>query len=254
MHLDGRHLRREGQGNHCVSLMITTGVSYSHNHATYHLVTLLILLNAINRSLSCNSCPVRAIGTLPASLGTLDMANSLNLESNAFFGQLPTEWGAPNQFPSLINLFLDGNNLTGTIPTVFPQLQLLRLDGNHLSGTLNISLVMPSLQVFRIFNNNLTGNLPSDFWTRMFPQLQIFAGQQNEFQQSLPVVWASGAASQLNELYLQQNSLSGGLPAAWGDPKAFPVLRYLTLGSNPFGGQLPEALGQSNSFPQLRSL
>ena len=39
--------------------------------------------------------------------------NTLRLEQNKITGQLPLQWGSPDSFPSLINLVLGNNNISG---------------------------------------------------------------------------------------------------------------------------------------------
>lgn len=160
---------------------------------------------AHGRVLQCNDCPLKAQGTLPDTLGGLDALTSLDLQNNSFTSSLPASWAAPDQFPAVLTMYLNSNNLSGPVPWVgsaFLNLQLLRLDDNQLSGTLDFlnNLTMQSLLVFRAFQNNFTGALSPTMLTGS-PQLQILA--------------------------LQQNQLSGGLPPEWGLSTQFRNLREM---------------------------
>lgn len=190
----------------------------------------------------CRSdCSVKAIGKLPPGLGSMDSLSSLDLQNNSFYSTLPPQWANPGQFPSLQNLLLNSNNLTGSIPWTtptttttppinndnattnsitasstmnaaiaapFPQLQLLRLDDNNLSGPLPVDLFLPSLLIFRGFNNHFSGELNST-WLEGSPKMQIVALQQNDLSGELPETWGMKAHSMhgLQELYVSINLL-----------------------------------------------
>ena len=47
---------------------------------------------------------MRAAGTLPAELGGLSGASTINLQGNAFGGSLPAAWGGTRALTSLQNL------------------------------------------------------------------------------------------------------------------------------------------------------
>lgn len=54
--------------------------------------------------LACEECAVRAAGTIPAELGGLSGASTINLQGNAFGGSLPAAWGGTRALTSLQNL------------------------------------------------------------------------------------------------------------------------------------------------------
>ena len=70
------------------------------------------------RNWQCDGCGVKAAGQLPPDMGRITSMTTLNLQGNAFHGTLPTLWGSIDNWPRLTVLFLNQNNLTGTLPPV----------------------------------------------------------------------------------------------------------------------------------------
>ena len=55
-------------------------------------------------------------GELPASwAGAFPQLSQLNLQNNSFSGQVPASWAQANAFPSLENIILTENELTGEL-------------------------------------------------------------------------------------------------------------------------------------------
>ena len=75
-------------------------------------------------------------GTIPATLGSLENLNTLNLENNMLSGLIPDSlFDADN----LVRIDLDTNSLRGMLPTSIGNvmnLMILQIDGNMINGTL----------------------------------------------------------------------------------------------------------------------
>ena len=56
------------------------------------------------RQLPCDGCPSPAVGRLAPELAQLENLQTLNLRGNAFYGELPDEWGDNGTFPNLLRL------------------------------------------------------------------------------------------------------------------------------------------------------
>ena len=169
---------------------------YSYNisciYWSFHCVSLSIFL--FSRRLSCDGCRVKATGSLPPALSSIDTMTALDLRNNDFNGNLPVEWAGAGQFESLQNLFLFNNSLSGSIPwnnvKAFPSLQLIRLDNNKFTGPWPSNLTLRSLTVLRGFSNAFTGELSPTLLDNM-PAIQIISLQNNNITGRLPREWAN---------------------------------------------------------------
>ncbi|GAB4820917.1 hypothetical protein N2152v2_007963 [Parachlorella kessleri] len=222
--------------------------------------------------LPCDGCPAPAVGHLAPELAQLEYLQTLNLRGNAFYGELPDEWGDNGTFPSLTRLNLNSNNLTGTLPEswatgfAFLKLAELHLANNQLSGpisyawaTTNTSFV--ELMVWNLASNRLTGTLPQI--VNGIIGMSAVAFQNNLFTGTLPPHWGHqgwywnntyNATQELYELYLHDNLLTGSLPDHWGSPDSFTQLRTLSVGGNPFNTTLPADWGNQGGWPMLTTL
>ncbi|XVE76246.1 hypothetical protein DITRI_Ditri12bG0157000 [Diplodiscus trichospermus] len=91
---------------------------------------------------------------------------SILLSSKNLTGNIPSEL---TKLSGLVNLWLDGNSLTGPIPdfTGCVDLQIIHLENNHLTGELPSSLMnLPNLRELYVQNNMLSGRVPSGLLTK----------------------------------------------------------------------------------------
>lgn len=92
------------------------------------------------RTLQCGACPLRARGLLVPDLARLSKLSTLNLEGQQFQGPLPQQWFEPDAWPQLINMFLSGNPIGGTLPASQPgslrALTQLRINECGIAGSL----------------------------------------------------------------------------------------------------------------------
>ncbi|KAK2639681.1 hypothetical protein Ddye_027476 [Dipteronia dyeriana] len=102
-------------------------------------------------------------GSLPTSIGTLMMLESLRLRKNHFFGTIPV---ALNNCTELRVLDVSGNELVGIIPSWMGErfssrMIILNLRSNKFHGFLPLELCrLASLQILDLADNNLFGVLP----------------------------------------------------------------------------------------------
>jgi hypothetical protein len=91
--------------------------------------------------------------------------------------------------PSLVVLRLNGNALTGRIPSALANLttiQQLQLDENLLEGEIPDGLArLPELQLFTVYGNRLSGEIPSGFFN--MSSLQTISLVKNQFWGELPL-------------------------------------------------------------------
>jgi hypothetical protein len=128
-------------------------------------------------------------GPIPDYFWEYENMAFLDLSFNFFTGTIPNT--VPLTEPDLRVLFLDNNDLTGTIPTTFGQLdwKRLHLDGNRFTGTIPSDINAPRIEEIMLHNNQLTGTFPA-------------ASFATEF---------AGKHSKLRVLTLNNNELSGDM-------------------------------------------
>ena len=147
----------------------------------------------------------------------------LSLEGNNLSGQIPPELG---KLSKLELLSVGYNQLRGSIPSQLSnltELTSLSLNGNQLTGAIPPELSsLNNLQILLLDNNRLTGSIPSEL----------------------------GSLSELVVLWLDNNQLTGTIPPELGDP---PNLGELFLTNNQLTGCIPLALSDipGNDFTQL---
>ncbi|KAK3227662.1 hypothetical protein Dsin_007524 [Dipteronia sinensis] len=98
--------------------------------------------------LQCNSDPQPSI-------------TEIHLSSKNLKGDIPSDLV---KLSKLVELWLDGNSLTGSIPDFSrcPDLKIVHLENNQLTGELPSSLVnLPNLRELYVQNNMLSGTVPS---------------------------------------------------------------------------------------------
>lgn len=112
-------------------------------------------------------------------------------------------------------IFLNHNNLTGTIPDIFHNLdalEVIHLNNNNLTGTLPRSVrFLKSLETVRFHSNELTGVIPGEFGQlSLLRNLWLYENEFNSIESGI------GQAKNLTTLYLHYNNLLW-LPEEIGD-------------------------------------
>ena len=170
----------------------------------------------------------------------------LFLTGNDLTGTIPPELG---QLAKLQALDLSDNTLTGAVPPELGQLaKLQRLDlyDNTLTGAIPPELgQLAQLQVLRLHNNTLTGAIPPEL--AQLAELQWINLRINTLTGPIPP--ELGQLAQLQRLNLRDNSLTGPVPPELGQ---LAQLQYLDLVSNSLTGAIPPELGQLAQLQVLR--
>ena len=170
----------------------------------------------------------------------------LELNGNSLTGEIPTALG------NLINLnwlVLNNNKgLTGPIPVALGNLSNLRyLDfaENALAGPIPDSLGnLSSLTRLELARNKLTGPIPDSLGD--LSKLVRLGLSGNELTDPIPA--ALGNLPRLRDLELSANRLSGPIPHALGNLHS---LRWLDLSDNALSGPIPDALTDVSSLEEL---
>ncbi|KAK4594269.1 hypothetical protein RGQ29_018092 [Quercus rubra] len=161
-------------------------------------------------------------GQISSSFCNLSSIGYLDLSYNHLSNMIPPCFR--NFSDNLIDLDLQNNNLSGTLPMKFAKgcrLRSLKLNGNQFEGSLPQSLVCcRKLEVLDFGNNKINSTFPR--WLETLPELRV--------------------------LILRSNYFHGAL----GNPKTkfpFPNLRIIDLSQNEFHGHLP-----TNLFKYLKAM
>lgn len=186
------------------------------------------------------------VGTLPTELAQMTQLTEVFLRINPkLTGRLPTEWAGlthlekfnlgrcgltgtiPSEYAALTKLadrsiWLEENNLTGSIPTeigAWSNLGLLLWNGNALTGTIPSQIqFMTGLEEMSLYENALTGTIPSEMGL------------------------LTSTTKGLARVYLYNNSLTGPIPSELGALYTQGDLQGLRLSHNQLTGTVPEEL------------
>jgi len=173
-------------------------------------------------------------------------------------GPVPPSWGEGTAFPALQQLWLDSNQLTGSLPGSWPAtLQVLNVTANKFTGRLPANMALQQqLKWVNMYQNNMTGALPAEWGSPgSFPQLWNLDCSGQHISGTLPSTWGSPyALQQLAFLYLDDSAISGTLPESWASVGAFPELIELEIDNSLLTGTLPVSWGSPAAFPNLQAL
>jgi Leucine-rich repeat (LRR) protein len=175
-------------------------------------------------------------GSISPEIESLSQLQFLYLDNNQLTGTIP-RLGSLSQLKSLD---LNSNQLTGSLATELSsmwQLTYLYLDSNLLTGSIPTALcALSQLSYFSLFGNHLTGTIPSEFGSLSL--LNYLSFDSNQLRGSVPTELSK--LSQLVYLYLFENQLTGSIPS---ELSLLSQLKYFALYSNQFTGTIPSALG-----------
>ncbi|XP_037487667.1 receptor-like protein 13 [Triticum dicoccoides] len=142
---------------------------------------------------------------------------NLNLGSNQFSGSLPVSILA---LPRLKFLDLSYNHFEGGFPVNFSleelPLEVLYLDGNNMSGTLPTERAFENLQNLRelyLGSNQFNGNIPALLFS--LPHIELLNLSSNSFSGPIPINPSLNISLSLKSLQFSQNNLSGRLTFTW---------------------------------------
>ncbi|CAB9512368.1 LRR receptor-like serine threonine-protein kinase [Seminavis robusta] len=191
-------------------------------------------------SFKLTAVPVEVVGTIPPEVLLLDQLDTLAITEVKLIGKLtsiiPTEL---ELHPSLKNLDLSYNQISGTIPEYLSQktqLETIILHQNKLGGTVPAQLLygIPNLIRLHISTNQLVGSIP-----KPPPILPSFSSLANDTYGYAP----------LQSLELATNALTGTIPTELSD---FRNLQILFLSTNDLTGPFPSELGLLSKLERLR--
>ncbi|KAI8828281.1 hypothetical protein BJ741DRAFT_626885 [Chytriomyces cf. hyalinus JEL632] len=147
-----------------------------------------------------------------------------------------------SKLTELVNLRIQANSLTGTIPSTIgamTKLTIIDIGLNGLTGEIPSSISqMSALQEMYIGYNKLTGEIPTSV-SSMASHLRVINMSNNKLTGPLPTSY--GALTLLTELELQNNLLTGTIPSEYG---SFTRMADFQLSNNDLTGPIPvELLG-----------
>lgn len=135
----------------------------------------------------------------------------------------------------VIELELDGNNLSGTLPALAPlsKLMWINLFDNQLEGSLPALSGLAELRYFDVGRNQLSGAIPA---LAGLVKLEEFHAGENQLGGSIPVL-ASLAALKVFDVH--RNQIAGNLPVLTG----LVTLVLFDASGNDIAGQIPSLAG-----------
>mmetsp|Transcript_5865 Transcript_5865/g.14393 ORF Transcript_5865/g.14393 Transcript_5865/m.14393 type:complete len:1057 (+) Transcript_5865:280-3450(+) len=163
----------------------------------------------------------------------------LFLDDNQLFGTIPS--AEISQLSSLVSISAGSNSLEGTIGSEIgrlDRLERLLLDANFLTGPLPTSFSgLTNLKYLSLESNDLMGELPVEVFT--LTNLDFFSIASNNINGTLPSDAIDGLDS-IRELDVSKNAISGNIPTEIGQ---LTTLSSLSLASNLLSGSVPTELG-----------
>jgi hypothetical protein len=108
-------------------------------------------------------------GTIPEFMWEYEDMNYMDLAYNFFTGTIPNTVHLTE--PNLNVLFVENNDLAGTIPETFGDLNWKRLhmDGNQFNGPIPAGINSPRMEELMLHNNQLTGGFPASAFANDLP-------------------------------------------------------------------------------------
>ena len=218
--VSGNAVRLTGQGVEQATQLIVLDLTHTEFAATNNAAAVSTLLTGLQQAtnlqvLRLGSNQLQA-STLPPQVYQLSSLHELDVSHNDYGGSLSAtsigNWG------QLRTLYLQGNQLTGPIPTQvghLRQLQEWNVAENQLTGNLPTQFnTCWDLQVLNVRNNAVTGTLPA--WPSLVNLMELNVAH-NALTGPLPdnFLQAVTSASSRRKVVLAHNQLTGAIPTAW---------------------------------------
>ncbi|CDP21683.1 unnamed protein product, partial [Coffea canephora] len=188
-------------------------------------------------------------GQIPTNLGDLTNLRFLNLERNLFGSNIPKVMA--NLSHQLTELYMGGNQLSGTIPEGFGHLvnlYILTLEANSLFGLIPRDFgKLQNLQLLSLAQNELSGQIvPTLCNATTHSSLMYMKMGENSFSGSLPS--EIGKLIHLVDFTVSHNQLAGDIPISLADCSN---LANLSMQANFFQGTIPPNLASLKSIQQI---
>jgi hypothetical protein len=161
-------------------------------------------------------CASRGRGTIPASFGQLDAAETIYVDNNRLVGSLPDSM---SRLTRLRSLFLENNRFAGELPNSFSSLRSLRelyAYNNSFTGDFPASWCSGMSQLVELIldHNQISSTIPADVGE--LTSLQIFSMAWNKLRGPVPP--SLGEMHKLERLKLDHNDLTGAVHCAHHAP------------------------------------
>ncbi|GLJ52832.1 hypothetical protein SUGI_1125540 [Cryptomeria japonica] len=191
----------------------------------------------------------RLSGAAPSDLGRLPNLQRLSLSSNQLVSGISLTipiLAALHNCTKLNILLISDNYLSGYLPEQLPtNLSSLSVDGNRITGRIPSSFAnLTNLRDLYMSSNLLTGRIPSSL--RSLRNLQRLFLDSNKLKGSIPR--EIGEMKSLGELSASHNMLSGQIPDTIG---RLQQLTHLVLNNNLLSGKVPKSLGKCYNLQLL---
>ncbi|KAK9923768.1 hypothetical protein M0R45_032169 [Rubus argutus] len=182
-------------------------------------------------------------GPIPYNIGdVMPSLSDLDISSNGLSGSIPQSLG---NLSLLTTMVISNNYLSGEIPHFWnsiPDLYILDMSNNSLSGTVPRSIdSLRALRYLILSDNNLSGELPS---LRNCTGMKSFDLGENKFSGNIPV-WIGESMLSLLILRLNSNSFIGSIPSQLCH---LSNLHILDLSHNNLSGHIPHCIGNLSGF------
>ncbi|XP_027352901.1 receptor like protein 21-like [Abrus precatorius] len=175
-------------------------------------------------------------GSIPDEFGQMNILNTLDLSDNNLSGKIPPNISGDRSL--LRFLKLSNNKLDGPVFENLKFLEQLYLDGNSLSGSIPSGFFDMTLEYVDISNNHLVGKLPSV--VRNWAYLETLSLSNNRLEGSIPPSLAE--LDFLVYLDISHNNLTGSVPSFVNSS-----LSYIHLSNNRLSG-LSKSMFSKNSY------
>ncbi|KNA03665.1 hypothetical protein SOVF_206960 [Spinacia oleracea] len=183
-------------------------------------------------------------GYLPEELGLLTDLALLHLNSNRFFGVIPSSFA---HFKLLHELDVSNNLFCGQFPKVLlclPSLKFLDIRYNHFDGSIPSAVFDLKLDALFLNNNNFSSTIPKNIANS---SVSVLVVANNNLNGCFPTEITKMGAT-LQEIILMNTGLKGCLPSSIGELKQATVF---DVSNNDLTGTLPESMGKMESLEQL---